>query len=549
MEFVTRIMLAYENVFQEQPLNITEYLKQLPRELCIRYGLLISNYTKDDDICTQFKNLGFDKFISCNVLAKLKKGRLSIENGYYVLFTPQTGLEILKYVFSIPASEFRGRKGQRFSLIPLLKAILKVNSDLLSQGSHFRDKSLSLFVREIRSHKYGLDDRIIVYPLVYRMFCLLHFFEQNKGTKWSNLQDKLVEELGVVSLREYFSKMLWIIGKCNMDPKPQNHIFRCWGNHNYYSLLDFFSLDMDATIELENNQDYTSFKERPIVKLRTREYGVISNAFLAYQLYHSLKFRMSDLCKTKKLFNFFSMFNNDFIEKYLLNQVLDYAFKNKGVYLTEEDCEKILSRISQSNPGKLSKSDKEGLPDGYIRCSNKILLIECKAKTISSKSLQDERICIEAVNSDIVNEKHGTGQLINNCTRILEGHFFVDENIPSDFQVYPLLIVDDLGFSSRGFNKYVVENTKNFVNEHAGHIRQFTVLDMDTLILIVELIKIGEFDIFDNIESYHTYIEGGHSNYSMNEIFDYSDVSFASYIYDKYETRSPEIIDKWYETL
>ena len=389
----------------------------------------------------------------------------------------------------------------------------------------------------------------MVYSITYRMFCLLYFFEQNNDAKWINLQVKLLEDLGTVSLREYFSRMLRIIEKCDIAPKSQHCIFRCQETNDGYSLLDSFSFDNDTVIELKDNQDYSMFKSYPMIKLSVSEYGVISNVFLANQLYCSLKFRMSKLCLTNKLFNFLSAFNNDFVEKYLLNQVLNYAFSGKGVYLTEENCKDLLSNISQNNPGKLSKTDKDGLPDGYIRCGNKILLIECKAKTISIEAMTDEQICMKAVNSDIVNVKHGTGQLIHNCTRILDGHFFADGGIPSDFRIYPLLIVDDFGFSSNGFNRYVIENTKTFVEKHSEQINQFTVLDMDTLILIAELIKTKAFDIFDNIESYHAYIEGKYPRYSMSEIFNYSDTSFSSYIYSEYETRTPAIIDEWYKLL
>lgn len=77
----------------------------------------------------------------------------------------------------------------------------------------------------------------------------------------------------------------------------------------------------------------------------------------------------------------------------------------------------------------------------------------------------------------------------------------------------------------------------------------FTVLDMDTLILIAELIRTNKFDIFANIESYHKYIGGGLKQYSVNELFHFSEVSFSSYIYGEYETRSPEIINKWYDSI
>lgn len=76
------------------PLDIQEYLKHLPREICISYGLLMSNYTQEDDIQKQIVNLNFNEKIPPILLNKLTKERLS--NDRYVLFSPQTGLELLK---------------------------------------------------------------------------------------------------------------------------------------------------------------------------------------------------------------------------------------------------------------------------------------------------------------------------------------------------------------------------------------------------------------------------------------------------------------------
>lgn len=551
MDIGNIIISVYEDISDIcplPPLDIQEYLKHLPREICISYGLLMSNYTQEDDIQEQIANLNFTEKIPPILLNKLIKERLSDDR--YVLFSPQTGLELLKYTFSIPKSEFHRIIGEHFSFIPLLLAILRINSELRRIGSHFRDKSAILFTKQIRSRKYELDDRITIYPTIYRMFCLFHFFEQCKDSQWISLYKLLSLDLGATSLRDYYSTTLQFIGKCNLLPKKSNTIFTSKLGANSYLWLSRFCFEQNATIALEDNQDYTYFKRYPLIKLSNIEFGVISNLFLSNQLYTSLKFRMSQLCKENHLFNFLSAFNKEFVEDYLLHEILNYAFENKATkYLSENDCKAILSEFSGSNKHHINKSDKEKLPDGYIRLGNNILLIECKAKTISLKAIKDERQCVDDINTDIVNEKHGTGQLIYNCTRILEGKFYADNDVPSDFKIYPLIIVDDFGFSSDGFNRYVIENTKDFVSKHHNHVMPFTVLDMDTLILIAELIRTKNFDIFSNIDSYHKYISGRLKPYSINELFHFSEVSFSSYIYSEHETHSPEIIDKWYDSL
>lgn len=547
MEIGNRILLKYEDLFSIPPRDVREYLKMIPREICIRYGLLISNYTKNDDIYAQIANLDFKKVIQKNILDKHTK--LCLPGDYYILFSPQTGLELLRYVFSIPESEFRVKNVQYFPLPPLLLAILKINSELLSQGSHFQDRSFTLFAKQIRSRNYETDERIMVFPVIYRMFCLLHFLEQNNGAKWVELKKRLLANLGTKSLQEYFSTMLHILEKCNLEPKISNTIFRNISGFNFSQLFNIFSFEADSIIELEQNRDYTYFKNYPIVKLNSTEFAVISNVFLADQLYISLKFRMSNLCRSNNLMKFFSVFNNDFVEKYLLNHILSYTFHDKNIiYLTEDNCKDILDEISHCNKQQINKDDKKRLPDGYIRIGNKILLIECKAKILSTDAIENENKCLDDINGDIVNEKKGTGQLMHNCKRILDGKFYADGEIPSGIQIYPLLVVDDRKLSAEGINRYIIENTTDSINNNSKLIRPFTVLDMDTLILISELIRDGSFDIFNEIESYHIYISGKDNNYSIKEYTYYSDASFPTYIYEKYETKSPAIIDEWLES-
>lgn len=554
MESVNIIIRRYEDIYPLPHPDIVEYLKKIPREICIGYGLLMSNYTQEDDIYTQITKLGFIRYIPTDLLDLLTRGCLPNNGGdFHSLFTSKTGLEILKYTFSIPEYEFHKKDGQRFSLTPLITAILIANSDLVDKGAHFGDTSQILFKKKIKSHKYEQDDRINAYSAVYRMFSLLHFFEQNTTGQWADLKSKLLEDLGFGTLRDYIYNISTIFKECTLEPKRSNTIFRLNPKDKLYKLIKQLTIDINATIALEDNRDYTAFKERPFVQSGKDQYAVISNGFVANQLYSSLKFRMSAICDTYKMFDFFQAFNTDFIEKYLLFQIFNYALQGKGLYLTEDDCKRVHMEIIQNKQRKFSKSEKEELkhrlPDGYFRCGNKILLIECKGKTMKKDVYEDEEKCIKDINTDLVSEKKGTGQLLYNCSRILDVRFLADKNIPSDFKIYPLLIVDDFSLSSPGFNRYIIEQTKDSVESLTPHVNPITVLDMDTLILIAELIRTEQFDIFNNIEEYHAYIEGNAPKYSVNELFNYSEASFSMYIYDKYETCSPKIIDDWFMEL
>ena len=112
-----------------------------------------------------------------------------------------------------------------------------------------------------------------------------------------------------------------------------------------------------------------------------------------------------------------------------------------------------------------------------------------------------------------------------------------------------MIVVDDSKLCVDGLNRHAINCTNGNIHENISRIKPVTILDMDTLILISDLVKKGELDIFEQIEQYHNYIDGKHGTYSQTEKLYYSDISFSSYIMDKFEMRSPSIINDWFEEL
>lgn len=64
MDIGNIIISVYEDISDIcplPPLDIQEYLKHIPREICISYGLLMSNYTQEDDIHVQIALVSLKK--------------------------------------------------------------------------------------------------------------------------------------------------------------------------------------------------------------------------------------------------------------------------------------------------------------------------------------------------------------------------------------------------------------------------------------------------------------------------------------------------------
>jgi hypothetical protein len=177
-------------------------------------------------------------------------------------------------------------------------------------------------------------------------------------------------------------------------------------------------------------------------------------------------------------------------------------------------------------------------PDGYIRENSSILLLECKGRTLSKDVVAGIASLEDDVKKNLVG-KNGTGQLIGNISRIIAGDFLWDSSIPSDVNIYPILVVADSIFSVEGLNDYVNSEVINEYKSYDKHIRPITIIDMDTLILISENIHTGEIDLSGEIDLYYEYVNYQPVTVKSVEDLTRKHVSFSMFIRDKYELKSP----------
>lgn len=529
----TILPIQFSYLFDEPTKRVTDYLKLIPREVAVRYALLISNYTDNVDWKIQLNSLRLHDLVKGVCEAKMRIHESEFPGEQYVLFTPLTGLELLKYIFTIPVSEHHqiGHIWQG----NLIKAIALVNTELLGESPRFNDESLNRFSKSVKHFKYELDDRVLVYAAVYRSMCLLEFLETESSDVWKSLLSNLTKQKGFKVLKDYIKRKLYLLVDLNLNPKRSNQIYKF--------KKDLCEIQKDAIpytneIKSEDNRDYTKFKEIPFVQIRNRDFCVIRNSFVANLIFNNLKFKLKDIYVNIRKGNaqeFFGIFNKDFIEKFLFLRIIKYSFNScKYICFSEDECAKRLKEYKQMHNRAIGTNYTGGLMDGYVRCGNKILLLECKAKIISLRALSDEEQLKKDLMSDIVGQK-GTGQLIDNCERIIQNECYWDKAIPKDYVIYPLLVFDDIGFSADGFNRYVIESTKECIDKYKGAVYHFTALDIDTFILFSELIRKNRLDIFREIENYHTHIR--------NSTFDKKGLSFATYLRAKFETKSP--VSRW----
>jgi hypothetical protein len=379
------------------------------------------------------------------------------------------------------------------------------------------------------------------------MLCLFNFLNGADDNNWLQIGKLLKEKWHLDSFRDYIAISNRILDKVPNEPSDSNVIFNIdeSSTTEVANLVRSHSFDFNSVIGTEENTDYSYFKSHPFVKISATEYGVVSSVFLSNLLYQNLYFELSDISRTSNIFgsSFPSRFNKDFLEDVLLGNLLHYMFENHNCeFLTDKSCSNMEAKIKLKYRNTPKENRLKSLltspPDGYIRENSSILLLECKGRTLSKDVVAGIASLEDDVKKNLVG-KNGTGQLIGNISRIIAGDFLWDSSIPSDVNIYPILVVADSIFSVEGLNDYVNSEVINEYKSYDKHIRPITIIDMDTLILISENIHTGEIDLSGEIDLYYEYVNYQPVTVKSVEDLTRKHVSFSMFIRDKYELKSP----------
>ena len=129
-------------------------------------------------------------------------------------------------------------------------------------------------------------------------------------------------------------------------------------------LLNQFAFSSTDEIPYEENVDFISFRNQPLIRFEENTYWVIDKNFLANRLYRSLFFGIKEqnilIEKQYKLSNFFQFITTSFSEETLFYDVMEHILGNK-------------SYIHYSR-AEMRRKGFSGEPDYYIRNGNDIFL-------------------------------------------------------------------------------------------------------------------------------------------------------------------------------
>ena len=300
------------------------------------------------------------------------------------------------------------------------------------------------------------------------------------------MRDMYIKEIGCKCWEEYIFVLAKLFVINYQDEFPTTRIVLDENHPSFQhdkKLLNQFAFSSIDEIPYEENIDFISFRNQPLIRIEENTYWVIDENFLANRLYRSLFFgikKQNDLIEEQyRIPNFFQFFTTNFSEEVLFYDVMKHIIGNKS-YIHRSGAEIRSKKIS-------------GEPDYYVRNGNDIFLFEFKDSLYRK---EDKVECdYESVKSSIekklVRKENGRSsaieQLCSSIALILNDKFQVDLGIRSDkVKIYPILVVGDTTFTNVGTNYILNDYLKKELSNRSienKNIQSLILVSIDSLIL------------------------------------------------------------------
>ena len=522
-----RMVIEYRDFFiDEKPIDIPATLKLFSREDLVRIASLLSlhygNLFFPDSDKTLFSrnSLKYFSYLNSCFSSYCKRKNLN-PNDKVAISTYRTGLELWRYIFSIPTEKFKDTIEKCDIEITIFKVILAINEKIVNYKKReelYKLDELFFLNGYLTNDTNDYEMQKVLQPQMYYFNVLIDFIHTNDVMNIAS--EKLLCNYGIDNWLQYYATITYLANETDryykeklngvpiiypekLKSKDQTGLFSP-------SLIDHLSIneddyipytDIDGAGKRELNIDFRRFRAKPFVKLKNKSgYVVINNQLLCERLFNSLYFDFQPLINGKKGGCGFFDFNKGFIEKTLFRQTILNCLSLNCFTFPERDSKEI--------------QEKPNEPDLYARINkSKLLLVECKAIKMNGECRDDgdygrlleelhEKIVIKTRNLDKARKKLkgkpepiGIGQLINHIDSIEDDSFEWDKNIPDSVAYYPLLVFEDvrllqpglLSMVNRWFYEEISKRPKMVLSEM--DCKPVMLLSINTLYLYNDLIR------------------------------------------------------------
>lgn len=380
------IPLTYQKLYKEKP-NIDELnssLAKLDKQMLLKCTLTLlhnaDSWSNINEFITHFFSKE-NKNFAYNVLHRYDEIISEIyttSNGFIPqvrILTKHSCLELLRIIFSVNFTGDNLSDNATFQLV-IFDWLLVIN-DMTTPTPNIPeniDESMkeaynALLNMSSYNDFTNIDATANFILQCYKSRLLFDFLDSQDNLR--RIKEMYLKEMGCKCWEEYIFVLakLFIIDYQNKSSTTlivldENHP----SFHHDKRILDQFALSSSDKISYDENVDFISFRDKPLIQFEKNTYWIIDEHFLANRFYRSLFFGIKKqnglIEKQYKLSDFFQFITTRFSEETLFYDVMKHIVGNK-------------SYVHYSGSTMRNKGTS-GEPDYYIRNGNDIFLFEFK---------------------------------------------------------------------------------------------------------------------------------------------------------------------------
>ncbi|WP_289038512.1 hypothetical protein [uncultured Zobellia sp.] len=481
----TILRLEFEHVFSdEEPQELLSYLGNVSKFMLLN----IIGFTNTAPL-PNFDNFFSNSSVQNDIIERvIRYSRANNIASKPDLISREACLRLAEIILSNKEALFaeENEKDVDRDEINVFKAFLILNKEVngkqkltnsIENEDKIADMMMAMSFSSIDSGLYNdntIDLAKLLYATIIRFEMLIEFLQSKE--EYDYLEKEICTYFGQISSKELLAQVKYLFAQI-LRLVHQNEFKFQVDEEDSIAFLDSLVGD-----DIQEIPDFTSLKNYPIYKIEANVYSVIDYFFLMDKFVKSVRFILKssfeqhhNLPPTDR--TFFSWYNTNFSEEFLIVSILDKIFHQK--YLVK----------------KAIREDNQNEPDYYVRNAKRVFLFEIKDVLIRGdiKASGD----IEKINS-VLKQKFlksgrsdiGVGQLVNHIVKIVENTFQFDDyvNTKNNITIYPILLVSDRIFELPGanfrLNQWFLESIKEKLGDryNPSFIKNLTVIDFDTLI-------------------------------------------------------------------
>lgn len=494
-----KIVPHFEEIFpEENKENPLFYLLKIPKELLLKSIGFCNTYPLPN-----YYNFFSDREVAQDIYRRIEIFKRGSDKDIEII-SPHSYLKLSELILSnIEKFSVDGDKSSN-SELNLFKAFLVLNSRFTEYNHDFQtNQNKESFINFIVLQGFQLseismfeDDKNefvkLIYATIYKVESLLKFLSTEN---LELIKAEFIKSYGLTNEKNFIYNMKYLFATLFIAKLNNQYIFTSQ-NLSCFDLIK----NISAT-KITEDEDFTELKKTPIYFIDEDRFSIVNFYFAVDLFYRSAKFRLQEIFRENeiKIDNFFSYYNKEFSENFLMKNLLDDIFSKKF----------FIKKIEYEN-------EERNEPDYYINYNNTILLFENKDILISKsiKSANDIGTIENFLKERFLqSKKKGVGikQLVNSIEFIYTQNFKFDNTIKYNhkIEIFPIILVHDRVFESMGINyklnNWFIEelNLRNIKCNEKFKIHPLTLMDIDTLILWNHNIK-DNFKILKDLLIAHT---------------------------------------------